>query len=351
MQTTNKSLILTEYANLLPLFLDTLKTVKIEKYEGDSPLSTLEALKNKINEDGNLSFIRKEILSFIKNYGSPFIIIDMLINLNPEKNEERTKILKTFLLSYILIMESKEFEDISCNMLILIDKKNYERLNPTYAKPQNILGILKTNDERINKIINNYMTDQKKFLNNFNMLFLNAEKDPSLIKSELILFSNMVKSKDLSLNKQSEKKDQSIGPKTSVAQAADVIIRLGNMLYKNSEAPIEYDENLNLSEKEIYISGNFTSYTRLDVIKRLLELMRREFENDFDFKKENSIIINIPKDSEIDSTIPTTIAQLLSKELHSYKDIRIKIPMTTYKEIQKAAGFTMIQKNIIIANS
>jgi hypothetical protein len=235
-------------------------------------------------------------------------------------------------------------------MIILIDKKNYEHLNPNYSKPQNLLGLIKTNDERIHKIISNYMTDQKKFLKNFNILLMNAEKDLSIIKSEFTLFCNITKSKENPTDKQSEKAAPSIGPNTSAAEAADVIIHLGNLLYKNSEDPIEYDENLNLSEKEIYIQGSFTSYTRLDVIKRLLEMMNREFENDFNFKKENLIIINIPKSSEIDSTIPTTIAQLMSKELHSYKEIKIKLPLATFNAMQKVTGFNMIQKKIIISN-
>ena len=347
---SNKTLILTEFEKLIPLFSAILNSIKLEVYDGDSPLSSLGALKNKIKKDGNLSFIRKEILSIITNYGSPFIIIDMITDIDIDNNE-RTKIFKTFLLSYIIIMESEQFKDTSCNMLILIDKKNYELFNPKYSKPQNILSMLKTNDERINKIINNYMTDQNKFSKNFNMLLINAEKDTSLLKSELTLFSNIIKTRTNSGNKQSDKTIKPIGAKTSAAQAADVIIHLGGLLYKNNEEPVEYDENQNLTEKEIYICGNFTGYTRLEVVKRLLELMKRNFKNDFNFKNENSIIINIPKDSEIDSTIPTTIAQLISKELHSYKNIRIKIPMITYQEIQRVAGFHMIEKNIIILNS
>ena len=140
-------------------------------------------------------------------------------------------------------------------------------------------------------------------------------------------------------------------PSDKAAQAADVVIRLGNLLYKNNEKPVEYDGNLNLTEKEIYILGNFTGYTRLDVIKSLLELMQRKFENNFDFKKENTIIIHIPKDSEIDSTIPTTIAQLLSKELHAYKNVKIKFPLATYNAMQKVTGFNMIQRNVVIASS
>jgi len=246
-------------------------------------------------------------------------------------------------------MESDEFKDISCNMLILIDKNNYEHLNAKYTKPQNMLSILKTNDERINKIINSYITDQKKFLKNFNMLLINAEKDPALIKSELALFSNIIKSRKKAINNQSDKIIKPIEAKTSAAQSADVIIRVDDLLYKNNEDPIEYDANLNFTEKEIYISGNFTSYTRLDVIKRLLELLKRDFEKNFNFKNGSLIIINIPKDSEIDSTIPTTIAQLISKELRTY-NIKIKIPMPTYYAMKNAMGFNMIEKNIIIAD-
>jgi len=350
MQISNKTLILTEHTNLIPVFLDAFKTIKISRYEGDSPLSSLNALKNKIKEDGNISFIKKEILYFIQNGGAPFIIIDMFINSGSDKNDEMTRIFKTFLLSYIIIMESEQFKNVSCNMLILVDKKNYERLNSTCTKSQDILGMLKTNDDRINKIINNYMTDQIKFLDHFNLLLINAEKDPMIIKSELALFiSKVIKSKENPADKQSEKTTAPIVPKTTAAQAADVIIRLGNLLYKNNEAPVEYDSNLNLAEKEIYILGSFTGYTRLDVIKRLLDLTQRKFEHNFDFKKEISITINIPKDSEIDSTIPTTIAQLMSKEFHAYK-MKIKIPLSTYNAMQKVTGFSMIQKNIVITS-
>ena len=147
-----------------------------------------------------------------------------------------------------------------------------------------------------------------------------------------------------------DKPGAAIGPNTTAAQAADVVLHLGDLLYKNSEDPVKYDNNLNLTEKEIYILGNFTGYTRLDVIKRLLGMVQRKFENDFDFKKENTIIIHIPKASEIDATIPTTIAQLLSKELHSYKTVKIKIPLSTYNAMQKVTGFSMIQRNIIITS-
>jgi len=375
MQTANKTLILTEYTNLLPVFLDTFRAIKIERCENDNPLYSLDTLKNKIKEDGNLSFIKKEILSFIKHHGSPLIIMDMFISSNLDNDEGRSKIFKSFLLSYIIIMESEEFKNISCNMLILVNQKNYEKLNSINEKPQKILSVLKINDERINKAIQNYMTDQKKFLNNFNLLLINAEKEPSLIKTQLTLFnSKIIGSKesridsnvknpivenpiiespinsqaDKPIEKPIEKNQLPVVQKTVAAQAADVVIRIGNLFYKNNEEPVEYDTNLNLKEKEIYILGNFTDYTRLDVIRRLFGLLQRKFENKFDFKKENTIIINIPKDSVIDSAIPTTIAQLMSKELHAYKNVKIKIPLATYNAMQKVTGFTMIQRNIII---
>ena len=192
MQLANKTLIITEYENLIPAFLDAFKSIKIERYEEDEFLSSLDALKNKIVEEDSLSFIKNKIMSVIKNYGSPFIIIDMLIKPSLEQKKERTKIFRTFLLSYIILMESEEFKDISCNMFILVDKINYERLNYIYPKPQNMLGLLKTNNAEINKIIHDYMMYEKNFLNKFNLLLINADKDPSIIRSELILFSNKI---------------------------------------------------------------------------------------------------------------------------------------------------------------
>jgi hypothetical protein len=327
-----------------------LPDIDIDHYSDNNSLSSLSALKDKINEEGNLSFLKKDILYFIQQNGYPFIVIvDMKINTSTDNGHDNNKILKTLLLAYIIILQSEKYKDITCNLLILADKKEYDHMKVTHKLPQDILAILKTNDDRLNSIIREYTTNSEKFKRNFNILITDAEQEPSLIKSEFILFANMIKSKEKLRSKFVVDKTISlIGPKIGAAQAADVVLHSGRLMLKNGETPVIYNEELNLAEGEIYILGNFTSFTRLDVIQRLLSLLKSGFENESTSKKGDVLTIHIPKESIIDSTTPITLAQLISKELHDFKIIKIKTTSVHYHLMQQSKGFSMIQRNVII---
>ncbi len=347
---SNKAMLLTGYENVIQLIKDVLPEINIDQYSEKSSLTSLASLKQKLQEEGNISFLKKEILSFIQNEGYPFIIVlDMKINTGIEGDPEHVKVLKTLLISYIIILQSEQYKNISCNVLILMDKNEYNHFKNTHKHPQNFLSIIKTNDERLNSIISEYTINSEKFKRNFNILITNAEQEPSLIKSEFILFTNMIKAKEKLKNKLVQEKPVSnAGPKIEAAHPADLVLRIGDICFKNGDEPCKYDDRLNLDEKEIYILGNFTSYTRLDVIDRLLRLIKTGFGNDLNFKKGDPLIISIPNESVIDSTTPITLAQLLSKELQDYKNVRIKTSSEHYKTMQQSKGFSMIQRNVII---
>jgi len=347
---SKNALILSAYKNLQPLITGVLTEIGILHYTENNSLASLEELKKKLNEDNNLSFLKKDIHSFIQQNGYPFLIIlDMKINTGLDSDHERVKVLKTFLLSYIIIMQSEQYKEISCNLLILADKNEYNNFKVNLKHPQNLLSILKTNDERLNNIIHEYRVNGEKFKTSFNILLTDAEQEPSLIKSELILFINLIKSKEKLKNRQvQEKPAAAAGPKIEAADAADVVLRSGTLFYKNGDAPCAYDDVLNLSDREIYILGNFTSFTRLDVLRRIISLIRTGFGNEFNIKKMDSLILNIPEESVIDSTTPITIAQLLSKELIEYKNIKIKTTPSHYEMMLQSKGFSMIQRSVII---
>ncbi len=347
---SNKAMIFTDYANLSSLVTGILPAINAVQYSDGDSLSSLADLKKRITDEGNLSFLKKDILTFIQNYGYPFVtIVDMKINTGLDSDHDRMKVFKTLLLSYIIIMQSEQYKNISCNLLIIMDKNEYVHFKEILKHPQNIISLLKTNDERLNSIIQEYTDNNDKFKKNFNILVTDAEQEASLIRSEFILFINMIRAKEKLRNKIiTEKPVTSAGPKINAADPADVVLRSGNLIFKNGEPPASYDEQLDLTEREIYISGNFTSFTRLDVVERLLRLIKTGFGNEFTLKKSDALTINIPKESVIDSTTPITIAQLLSKELTDYRSVRIRTNAVHYQLMQQSQGFNMIQRNVII---
>lgn len=350
---SNKALILTDYENLTQLFNGILSSTNLDHYDENCSLSSLTLLKQRMNEEGSLSFLKKDFLAFIRENGYPFLIIlDLKINSGLTADHDSSKLFKTLLLTYIIIMQSEQFRNMSCNMQLLADKKQYKEYNETYKNPCNLLSILKTNDEKLNNIIREYTVSDEKYKKNFNILITDARQDQSLIRSELILFINMIRAKEkLKVKLTKENETPASEPKIEAAQSADVVFRTGNTIYKNGDAPCIYDHELNLSDNEIYILGNFTSYTRLEVIDRLLRLIRTGFGNEFNLKKADTVFLNIPGSSTIDSTTPITIAQLLSKELQDYKNIKIKTTTPHYETMQKSKGFSMIQRSVIINDS
>lgn len=350
---SDKAIILTKYDNLSPLIIDTLLKNNISYSYEEKIFLSLDSFKNRINEVQNLSFLKKDILSFIRKNGYPFIIItDMTINTGLDSDPENIKTLKTLLISFIIIMQSELFNDISCNLLIFSDKNEYKFFNEFTKHPQRMIGSLKTNDERLNNIIQDLAINDEKFNKNFNILVTDAEQEPSLIRSEMILFINMIKSKEkLKIKILKDKLTETAKPKINAAQAADVVLKSGLLLFKNGGEPVDIQTNLNLKEREIYILGNFTSYTRIEVIERLLNLIKKGFGDEFTIKKEDSIILNIPDETVIDTTSPITLAQIMAKELYDYKNIKIKTSTSNYNIMLQSKGFSMIQKNIIISDN
>lgn len=347
---SDQAIILSDYDNLIPQISGILAKINIGICSDNNSLSSLLKLKNKFNKEGNLSFLKKDILSFIETNGYPFIIIiDMKINTGADSDHDNIKILKTIILSYLIIMQGEQYKNISCNLLILTNNKDYNHLKTIHKHPQNMLSMLKTNDERINNIIHEYTVNDEKFKRNFNILFTDAEEDPSLIKSEAVLFTNMIRSKEKLKNKITQGKNESMaGPKIHAADSADVVLRVGKVIFKNGESQTDYNEELNLDENEVYILGNFTSYTRLEVIEKLLHLIKKGFGNELNFKKGDSLIVNIPEGSIIDSTTSITLAQIISKELAEYKNIKIKTTPLHYQMMQQSHGFSMIQRSVSV---
>ncbi len=126
---------------------------------------------------------------------------------------------------------------------------------------------------------------------------------------------------------------------------------MDNGYYQNGEffEKCEYSKEVNF--KEIYIIGNFTSFTRVEVLERLLKLIKSGPTRDYSFRKNPDIIIHIPDESTIDITIPVTLAQLLSKELSDYRNLKIKTTLKNTKIMQQSKGYSMIQRNLILSHN
>lgn len=343
-------IIITEKRNHLQAFKDFAAENGIMIPEPGDNISSTSYLREKTAETGSLSWIRKELLDYIKTRGFPLMIIsDIRLNSGLDHDSDHLKVLRTILLSYILISQIEAYSDITCNLFLLADSSDYSSFSSEVQEPQLLLSNIKTNDERVNELIWQMKTDTQRFNRSFNIYICNCDSSILRIKSELNTFLNMIKAKDKLRGKLKKTETPAqMTPENSSAEPADIVFRLGDSYYVNGEQLAMYKPGRELNEGEIYLLGNFTSYTRVVVIERLLKLIKSGPSQGYSFRKNPDIVIHIPDDSVIDITAPITLAQLMSKELADFRNLRIKTSVGKSKIMQQSKGYSMIQKNLVL---
>jgi len=311
-------------------------------------ISTIDYITDLIKQHNSLAWIKKFILQYLQEKGYPLMtILDLRIKTDLADDHEGLKFLRSFMLSFILIIQIDSLKEAFCNLFIITDESDYKLLKDTIKEPRFFFRNLKTNDEKINSIIDKIKNDQSVYNKNFNIFISNGDANHAILRSELLTFLNMVKAKEKLRNKVSAPVNKTISPDNSVADAADIIYKFNDSFYINGEITTNYPYDL--KNEEIYINGNFTSFTRLEVITRLLALVRKGPKPGYNINKKKDLIINITQGSKVDITTPVTLAQLISNELREFKSVKIYVPVALMPVIEESKAYSMIQKNIVVS--
>lgn len=348
-ESSGSIIVITEKKELLQFFQTFAGENRITISSSGNDLTSIGYIQEKTKQNNGLSWIKKDILDYIKSKGYPLMMItDMRINSGAPDDHDRLKFLRTIILSYILITHSESFRDVICNLFILSEPSDYQKFSSEVKDPKLLLGHIKTGDSKVNQLIERLKSDAGLFNRNFNIIICNSGNDEGPIISDLSTFLNIIKSRE-KLRCKLQKPEKALTPENSSAAPADVIFRMDNGYYLNGEFYERCDYCKAVNSEEIYIIGNFTSFTRVEVIERLLKLIKYGPTRDYSFRKNPDIIVHIPEESTIDVTIPVTIAQLLSKELSDFRNLKIKTTLKNSKIMQQSKGYSMIQKHLILS--
>lgn len=349
-ESSSSIIVINENNTLLSLFKNFAGENGISVLEPGDNISSTAYIRENTGRIGNLSWIKREILEYIKSNGNPAIIIcDLRINSGMEHDRDGLRVLRTLLLSYILITHSENHRDITCNLFILAGPDDYSSFRNNIKEPGFLLEHIRTNDSRVNEIIERLRSETAAFQKKFNIHLCNTGSGSVQIKSELNTFLNMIRAKE-KLGSKLKKPEKPASPENASAATADIVYRFDTGYYVNGEISEQYTYHGELNTGEIYIIGNFTSFTRVDVIERLLLLVKSGPTQENRLSKKPVLVLNIPGKSVIDVTIPVTLAQLLSKEFSGFRNVRIKTTMGQARIMQQSKGFSMIQRNLVLYN-
>ncbi len=342
-------LLLTDKENLMPNIVSLLTKNGLTHHSEKRSLSTYNDLIKSVQNNSNLNFIKSDLLDIIKKTGSPFVIIMNLRNETGLDNDrDRLKILKTMLLSYMLIIEAKVNSNMSCNLFILSRENEYTKLKPIMDQPEKILDIVKTKNDKINAIITGFQNDKKRFNNFFNLFISNYDATPLHIESELNTFMSMIKIKErLKGRVQTDITAADTGFTKEKAVSADLFFKKNGALFRNGT---ETDEIMDdVAEGEIYIVGHFTSYTRLEVLEKLENFIRHGIKDIHSFKPENPLVINLKQRCIPDAAATVTLAQMLIKDLSAFKKTKIRTTLQNNNILKKSQGYSLLSKYIVIS--
>lgn len=319
--------------------------------DNNSPLGSYSYIEEMLKKSGNLSFIRNDIISFIKNKKFPFMfIMDLRIKTG---DQDSLTVLKTLLITYIILSKSDYSKDILLNLAILAGSEDYKKLYSIIQNHSLLLNILNTGDPKINKVIEEFKVKKELFNNHLTISIIEESGDYFKLEANLNLFIHKIKLKEKLRDKRRMKtRKSSTRIENQKTDSAQIIYSNGAELFINGERSeiIDPEKHSNINPGEFYIQGLFTGYNRLETVNRLLKLIRKGVNDKVKFDRDDDILINISSECHIDATIPITLAQLIIKDLQDYKKIKIKVNNENSKIMQGSQGYSLLKKYIIFGN-
>ncbi|MFW5861057.1 MAG: hypothetical protein ACOCWZ_02305 [Spirochaetota bacterium] len=325
-----------------------LATRPVEIETGNTNLYSVEDIRATIQKTRTTTFIRADLFNFIRTHGMPYFIgLDYTIDLGlgSELDPDKRKLLRTFLISCIVLSRGKGFEDIRANFLLFADPPQLEEARSLVTRPEAVLSMLRTRDEKVNRIINTLKGNTTLF----NRLFYFGCVDNSLQstgKEKVIagfveaIDARAKLSASIAGKIQSREKDTPGGPAQVVVKREDGRVIVDSLTGKSSKIA---DAGA-MKPGQVYIVGDWTNVHIRSVADKIITLVKKGTD-DFSFTPEDQIVLHLGNLCTIDGTTATSLAQLLVNQLHGY-DITLMVSPENQRILEKSNGYSMIRNYI-----
>lgn len=188
---SNKVILITEVPRITTTIKLALNQVGLE-IVGDYPaLSSLSVMRTGIAKSGKTAFIRTELLRFINEKGFPrAIIMDSKINPTsvPDVTADMFKILKTFLIAYIILRKGEQYSGLRGNIILLTKGSGFEKETGIGKNPLAAIEMLSTQNPEINILIDELKDNPDRFNSLFSIQLLDTEQSSDVLRDSIVKF-------------------------------------------------------------------------------------------------------------------------------------------------------------------
>jgi hypothetical protein len=306
-------------------------------------LHSLSVIRMGLARTGKTAFIRTELMRFINAF-----IIDGEIDLGTMARQEsdKTKLLKTLVISYIILSRGKEFENLQCNLLVISKGDSFEQRHVNDGDAHSLLKNMRTGSDIINSFIDEMAADRRLFNSRFFVNFLDSGKSTDEIT---MMTDTFLRSIDRRIKGQTGNDAPVL--LTEDSDAAKVIFRIdADTLYDDGAiVPPGETEYSGLNDNEFYIIGTWSHKTQREDSEKIARALLKGLGDRKRFTQDEAIVVNLDERCRIDGTTALSLAQLFIKNLSIFKKVTIRLSAANGDLFRKSQGYSMIKTIVKIA--
>ncbi len=348
--TINKALLISENKRIAVSLRGVLGKNGIDIETGFLNLHSLPMIRKIIAKNRNTAFIRSDFSRYLREVGNPFmIIIDGEIDLltGGDTGPDAMKLLRTFLISYVILSRGKGFEQLKGSFVILNGTQQMPAAIQMENHPQVVLGMLATKDAIVNSFINDLKNNIARYHNLFLLKTLNIELPMGEMTEKM---NRIIKSiREHERRGEVPQEDRSA---TALMEKGD--FSAAKVIYRIDDSRVFVDGDIHdlstldgvpadLRVREFYIIGHWTGKTLLEVSNKITGAVVRGIAT-HKFELSDDIVINLDDGCVIDGATVTSIAQILVKDLSAYRNIRVHATEENRRIMENSTGFSLIRQ-------
>jgi hypothetical protein len=358
MEYSNKIILVTENSRIATPIRHALNKHGLEIESEYLNLHALPVIRKGIARTGRTTFIRNELIRYIRERGFPAaVIMDAQVNLGfPTENDPgMIKLLKTLLISYIIFSKGRDYGKVQGSFLLLTKGKSFGERFGMATDPSRILEQLATENPAINGYIDELKKDRARFESLFFIRLFDSEVASNAVTDFVDTFLKGVNVRRGGAAPEGSAAaegatDASEASEPEAAAAEDtaparVVYRIdGENIYDDGHlVPASSDEYAGMREREFYLIGSWTSNTELEVSRKIAGVIQKGIGGEKRFSFNDAIVFNIDDRCAIDKNTTLSIAQLFTKNLAAYKKISLSFSDRHLKLVEKSRGYPMLK--------
>ncbi len=308
-------------------------------------LNSIPMIKKILARTGNTAFIRTDLFRFIREEGAPFaLVMDYAAGLGADLGDtDGRKLLRTFLVSYIILSRGRGFESLGANFLLLGTARNMGEITDIEQNPLSVLDMISTRDTIVNSFVNDLRGDRQRFLRHFYIRGLNTEAPAGEAADTVGRFVRSVNDRgrvaDVAVVSTGLSSREGDGPPAKLLYRIDErrVWVDGDVLGVDSET-----RYAGLRTGEFYLAGHYTNRNLREVDGKLKSAITRGVAT-VKFEADSPIVINMQEGCVTDASTAASLVQMLVHDLGGFAGIRLTVNGENRRILEKSTGYTLLR--------